>query len=79
MACPLSKEAMMKPSALSAVLNSRILLLVLILGNITLGLTTFVQSQVITGQKNLIRLLYSDSAELTSMKVAANIARGKKH
>ena len=69
---------MTKPSSLSQILSSRILLIVLVLGNVTLGLTTFVQMRVINGQKDLIRLLFADSAELTSMNVAANVAKGKK-
>jgi hypothetical protein len=64
------------PTALTKLLKSRSLILVLVLGNIALALTTMVQGQVIQGQKKLIRLLFHDSAELTAYKLAA---LAKKH
>ncbi len=53
-------------------------MLALILGNVTLGLTTVMQSRVIDGQKRIIHLLYIDSTELANMKIAANMAKAKK-
>lgn len=72
---------MKTPPSLSTLLKSKSLVFVLVLGNVVLGLTTFVQSQVIQDQKHLIHLLFSDSAELASLKIATNMAahRAKKH
>lgn len=66
---------MKTPPSLATLLKSKSLLFVLVLGNVVLGLTTFVQSEVIKDQKHLIHLLFSDSAELASYKIAANKAR----
>ena len=63
--------------SLSTLLKSKSLIFALVLGNVVLGLTTFVQSEVIQDQKHLIHLLFSDSAELASCKIAAN--KAKKH
>lgn len=60
------------------ILKSKGLVLVLLVGNVALGLTTMVQGQVIQGQKHLIRLLFQDSAELASFKIAANVANAKR-
>ncbi len=59
------------PTALTKLLKSRSLIFVLVLGNVALALTTMMQGQIIQGQKNLIRLLFQDSAELTAYKLAA--------
>lgn len=64
----------MTKSALSRVLRSKSLILVLVLGNVTLGLTTVAQDRIIEGQKHLIHLLYQDSAELALYKIAAKSA-----
>jgi hypothetical protein len=67
--------------AVSNLLKSKVLIVVLLLGNVTLGLTTMEQGRIIQGQKNLIHLLFQDSAELASFKIAANLASNaaKKH
>jgi hypothetical protein len=62
----------------SSLLKSRILLLTLLLGNATLAFTTVVQGHIIQNQKQLIRQLFQDSAELTSFRMAANQAKQKK-
>ena len=49
----------------------------LLLGNVALGLTTVLQAQTIQNQKQLIHLLFRDSLELTSYKVAALVAAHK--
>ena len=49
----------------------------LLLGNFALGLTTFLQAQTIQNQKQLIHLLFRDSLELTSYKVASTVAAHK--
>jgi hypothetical protein len=59
------------PMALTKLLKSKSLIFVLVLGNVALALTIMVQGQIIQGQKNLIRLLFQDSAELTAYKLAA--------
>jgi hypothetical protein len=64
--------------AISNLLKSKILVLVLVLGNVALGATTLMQSHIIEGQKRLIRLLFRDSAELTNFKIAANMAAHNK-
>ncbi len=70
---------MTKSSPFSHLLRSRIITLALVLGNVTLGITTILQSHVIDGQNRIIHLLYQDSAELASMKIAANMEKAKKH
>ena len=60
----------------SNALRSRSIVFVLLGGNLILGLTTFIQAHTIQDQKQLIRVLFRDSAELTSYKIAANV---KKH
>jgi hypothetical protein len=57
--------------AVSNLLKSKVLLVVLVLGNVALGTTTMMQSHIIDGQQRLIRLLYHDSAELANFKIAA--------
>lgn len=64
---------------MSHIFRSRIITLALVLGNVTLGITTFIQSRVIAGQSRIIHVLYLDSAELASMKIAANMAKAKKN
>lgn len=61
----------------SSPFRSRSLIVVLLLGNIALGLTTVLQAQTIQNQKQLIHLLFRDSLELTSYKVAALVAAHK--
>jgi hypothetical protein len=68
---------MKTPPSLSSLFKSKSLIFVLLLGNAVLGLTTFVQSEVIQDQKHLIHLLFSDSAELASLKIAATMAAHK--
>jgi hypothetical protein len=60
-------------------LKSRGLVILLLCGNIALALAALAQSQIIQDQKQLIRVLYQDSAELTSFKIAANMAKAQKH
>jgi hypothetical protein len=50
------------------------ILMVLLLGNVTLGLTIFLQDRIIDNQRHLIRLLYHDSAELAGFKIAKNVS-----
>ncbi len=66
-------------SPLSHLLRSKLLIVVLLLGNVTLGMTAMVQSRVIAGQNRIIHLLYMDSTELANMKIAANVEKAKKH
>jgi hypothetical protein len=63
----------------SNLLKSKILVLVLVLGNVALAGTIMMQDRIIQGQQQLIRLLFRDSAELASFKIAANVASAKKH
>lgn len=69
------KDTMRNWTLVGNIFKSKSLVLVLLLGNVALGLTTMAQSQVIQGQKKLIRLLFQDSAELASYKIAANAAK----
>jgi hypothetical protein len=55
---------------ISNALKSRSIVLVLFAGNVVLGLTTFVQSRTIQNQKQLIHILFRDSIELTTYKIA---------
>lgn len=73
------KDTMSKTMAVSNLLRSRSMVLVLLLGNVVLGLTTMEQSRIIQGQKRLIQLLFQDSVELASVKIAANLANARKH
>jgi hypothetical protein len=58
--------------------KSRSIVLVLLMGNLALGLTTVLQARTIQDQKQLIHLLFRDSLELTSYKVAAVVTANKK-
>ena len=69
----------MTKAAVSHFLKSRGLILILLCGNVALGLTTMAQSEIIQGQKQLIRLLFQDSTELANVKIAAIVAKSKKH
>ncbi len=60
-------------------LRSKPVLLLLILGNLTLGMLAFMQGRVIENQRTLIELLYHDSTELAGYKIIANIAHANKH
>lgn len=64
---------------LAKLLKSRTVVFALLMGNIALGFTIFAQAQVIDGQKQLIHMLYMDSAELANMKIARNAANAKHH
>ena len=64
--------------AISNLLKSKILIVVLVLGNVALGATAMMQNRIILGQQRLIRLLYLDSAELANFKISANIAAAHK-
>lgn len=66
-------------AVLGQTLRSRSLVLVLLIGNLALGLTTLVQADVIQGQKRLIHLLYHDSNELAAFKIAENSAKARRH
>jgi len=70
---------MTNPSPLSRIFRSKLILLALLLGNLTLGVTTIMQSRVIAGQTRLIHLLYNDSSELAGLKISINMAKVKKH
>jgi len=54
--------------------SKKSVLVMLLLGNLTLGATIFLQDRIIENQKHLIRLLYHDSAELAGFKIARNVA-----
>ena len=62
----------------SNALKSRGMVFVLLGGNLVLALTTFVQARTIQNQKQLIHMLFRDSVELTSYKIAA-VAAAHKH
>jgi hypothetical protein len=68
---------MTKSMAVRNLLKSKSIIIVLVLGNLVLGLTTIAQGQIIQGQKRLIQLLYEDSAALNAFRVAEVVAKNK--
>jgi hypothetical protein len=55
------------------------LTLALVLAFLVMAFTVFEQDRTIQAQKTLIRMLWSDSAELTAMKVARVQQRDEHH
>jgi hypothetical protein len=68
---------MTKSMAVSNLFKSKTLVVVLVLGNLVLALTTIAQGEIIQGQKRLIQLLYEDTAALNAFRVAEVLAKNK--
>ena len=69
----------MSTSSISHALHSRAvgrngLLLALVVAFLVMAMTVVEQDRTIDAQKKLIRMLWSDSAELTAMKIARNVS-----